>query len=167
VRLYFANRHGGAWLWAIEVGTPLRAALYVLMTLGVVMTVGSILRPSPAALAPGASSEVAGLYRITRHPMVMGLALLFALHLVPNASSADAAFFGGFVAFSLAGAWHQDARKLHAPPPGFREFHAHTAFIPFTRAGWLQGVKEIPALVWLLGIAASALARWFHPRGLW
>jgi len=167
MRLYFANRHAGEWLWSIEVGTPLRATLYALMTLGVVMTIGSILRPSPAALTPGASSEVVGLYRITRHPMVMGLALLFALHLVPNASSADAAFFGGFVAFSLAGAWHQDARKLHAPPQGFREFHANTAFIPFSRAGWLQGLREIPALVWLLGAAASALARWFHPRGLW
>jgi uncharacterized membrane protein len=167
VRVYFANRHAGAWVWSIEVGTPLRAALYAAMTLGVVMTIGAILRPSPAALAPGASSEVAGLYRITRHPMVMGLVLLFALHLVPNASGADVAFFGGFVVFSLLGAWHQDARKLHAPPPGFREFHERTAFLPFARAGWLQGVREIPALVWLLGIAASGLARWFHPRGLW
>jgi uncharacterized membrane protein len=164
--LYFANRHAGEWLWAIEVGPLLRGALYALMTLGLVLTVGALVKPSPAAVAPG-KAEVAGVYRVTRHPLVLGLALLFALHLIPNASSADVAFFGGFVAFSLAGAWHQDARKLHAPPPGFAAFHADTAFLPFARAGALRGLREIPPLVWALGLAAAAAARWLHPRGLW
>ena len=166
MRLYFTNRHAGEWLWVIPVGAPLRALLYLAMTLGLVLTIGALFKPSPAAVAPG-SGEIAGVYRVTRHPLVLGLALLWALHLIPNASSADVAFFGGFLAFSLLGAWHQDARKLHAPPPGFREFHAGTAFLPFTRAGWLQGLREIPALIWLLGLATSLLARWFHPRGLW
>ena len=164
--LYFANRHAGAWLWQIEVGASLRAALYILMTIGMVLTVGALVKPSPAAVAPG-SGEVTGVYRVTRHPMVFGLALIWLLHLIPNASSADVAFFGGFVAFSLAGAWHQDARKLHASPPGFAAFHAATAFLPFTRAGALRGLREIPLLVWALGLAAAAAARWFHPRGLW
>ena len=31
MRLYFANRHAGAWLWAIEVGAPLRAVLYAIV----------------------------------------------------------------------------------------------------------------------------------------
>lgn len=163
---YFTNRHAGEWLWAIAVGTPLRVALYAAMTLALVLVAGSLLRPSPASVAPG-KPEVAGVYRVTRHPMVLGLALLFALHLVPNASSTDVAFFGGFVAFALAGAWHQDARKLHAPPPGFAEFHASTAFLPFTRAGALRGLREIPLHAWAIGIALAAVARWFHPRGLW
>jgi uncharacterized membrane protein len=166
MRVYFSNRHAGPWLWAIEVGPVLRAALYALMTLGFVLAVGALVKPSPASVAPG-KAEVTGVYRVTRHPLVLGLALLWALHLIPNASSADVAFFGGFLAFSLAGAWHQDARKLHAPPPGFREFHAATGFLPFTRAGALRGLREIPPLVWALGFAASALARWLHPRGLW
>ena len=165
-KLYFENRHAGPWLWAIAVGPELRAALYVLMTVGLVLTVGALVKPSPAAVAPG-KAEVAGIYRVTRHPLVLGLAWVWALHLVPNASSADVAFFGGFVAFSLAGAWHQDARKLHAPPPGFAAFHAATPFLPFTRAGALRGLREIPLLVWALGLAAALAARWLHPRGLW
>lgn len=165
-QVYFSNRHAGEWLWAISVGPLLRAALYALMTVGLVLTVGSLVKPSPAAIAPG-SGEVAGVYRVTRHPMVFGLALIWALHLIPNASSADVAFFGGFVAFSLAGAWHQDARKLHAPPPGFAAFHAATAFLPLTRAGALRGLREIPLLVWALGLVASLAARWFHPQGIW
>lgn len=166
VRIYFANRHAGPWLWTIAVGTPLRVALYAAMTFALVLVAASLLRPSPASVAPG-KAEVAGVYRVTRHPLVLGLALLFALHLVPNASAADVAFFGGLVAFALVGAWHQDARKLHAAPAGFREFHAATAFLPFMRAGALRGLREIPAGAWALGLALAGFARWWHPRGLW
>jgi len=166
VRIYLANRHAGAWLWQVPVGPPLRAALYLGMTLGLVLTVGALVKPSPAAVAPG-RAEVTGIYRVTRHPLVLGLALVFALHLIPNASSADVAFFGGFVAFALAGAWHQDARKLHTPPPGFAAFHAATQFLPFTRAGALRGLREIPLLVWAIGLALALFARWLHPRGIW
>jgi hypothetical protein len=56
---------------------------------------------------------------------------------------------------------------LRAPPPGFAQFHADTAFLPFTRPGALRGLREIPPLVWTIGIAAALLARWLHPRGLW
>jgi len=164
--LYLANRHAGPWLWTIELGPALRALLYVLMTVGLVLTVGALRKPSPASVAPG-NAEVSGIYRVTRHPLVLGLALVWALHVIPNASSADLAFFGGFVAFSLAGAWHQDARKLRAPPPGFAQFHAATSFLPFTRAGALRGLREIPLLVWAIGIAVALFARWLHPRGIW
>jgi uncharacterized membrane protein len=166
LRLYFANPHAGPWLWAIAVDPPLRAALYGAMAFALVLVAASLLRPSPASVAPG-KAEVAGAYRITRHPLVLGLALLFALHLIPNASAADVAFFGGFVAFALAGAWHQDARKLRASSPGFAEFHARTPFLPFTRAGALRGLREIPPAAWALGLALAAFARWWHPRGLW
>ena len=163
---YFAHRHAGVWLWTIPVGTPLRVALYALMTLALVLVAGALVKPSPAAVAPG-KADATGVYRITRHPLVLGLALLFALHLVPNASSADVAFFAGFVAFALAGAWHQDVRKLRAQPAGFADFHARTVFLPFTGGGTLRGLREIPLYVFALGAALAAFARWWHPRGLW
>ena len=163
---YFGNRHAGGWLWLVEVTPPLRALLYALMALALVLVAASLLRPSPASVAPG-SAEIAGVYRVTRHPMVLGLALLFALHLVPNASATDVAFFGGFVVFAVAGAWHQDARKLHDAKPGFREFHAGTRFLPLSSMGSIRGLAAIPATAWLLGLALTGVARWLHPRGLW
>jgi uncharacterized membrane protein len=165
VSIYFGNRHAGPWLWTVTVGPVLRAFLYLGMTLGLVLAVGSLLRPSPASLVPNAPSEVRGVYGITRHPLVLGLALIWALHLIPNASTADVAFFGGFLAFSLAGAWHQDARKLHAGDPRFREFHAATSFLPFGRG--VGGLADLPPLVVLLGLAAALAVRWLHPAPLW
>ena len=165
VSIYFGNRHAGPWLWSIQPGPVLRALLYLGMTLGMILAVGSLLRPSPASLVPNAPAEARGVYRVTRHPLVLGLALVWALHLIPNASSADVAVFGGFLLFSLAGAWHQDARKLAAGDERFRAFHAATPFLPFGRGP--GGLRELPLLVIVLGIAVALGARWLHPQPLW
>jgi len=103
-----------------------------------------------------------GVYRITRHPLVMSIALFGALHLLPNGSTADVAFFGGFVAFALAGAWHQDRRKLALGVPGFRAFYEATPFLPFTGRDTLRGLRELSPVVVGAGIAATAVVRYFH-----
>jgi uncharacterized membrane protein len=158
--IYFGNRHAGPWLWVVTVGPVLRALLYLGMTLGLVLAVGSLLRPSPASLVPNAPAEVRGVYRVTRHPLVLGLALIWALHLIPNASTADVAFFGGFLVFSLAGARHQDQRKLHAGDAKIREFIAATSFLPFGRG--FGGLADLPPLVIALGVVAALGIRWLH-----
>ena len=163
--IYFSNRHAGPWLWVITVGPVLRVLLYLGITLGIVLTVGSLIRPSPASIVPGGSAEVQGVYRVTRHPFVLGLAIVWTLHLIPNASTADVAFFGGFLVFSFLGAWHQDARKLFAGEATFRGFHAGSSFLPFWRGGF-GALAQIPPLVWALGVAAAIGIRWLH-GSLW
>ncbi len=158
--VYFGNRHAGPWLWVVTVGPVLRALLYLGMTLGLVLAVGSLLRPSPASLVPNAPAEVRGVYRVTRHPLVLGLALIWALHLIPNASTADVAFFGGFLVFSLGGARHQDLRKLHAGDAKIREFIAATSFLPFGRG--FGGLADLPPLAIVLGVVAALGVRWLH-----
>lgn len=165
VWIYFENRHAGPWLWIVGVGPGLRVALYAVMTFGLVLTVGSFVRPSPAALGPGEAS-VEGIYRITRHPLVLGLAIVFAAHLVPNGSAADVAFFGGFVVFALLGAWHQDVRKRAAADPAMQHFLDETSFLPFGRRGSVRGVREIPPAVVVGGVLASLGIRWLH-GSLW
>jgi uncharacterized membrane protein len=96
---------------------------------------------------------------------VLGLAIVWALHLIPNASTADVAFFGGFLLFSLAGAWHQDARKRYTGDETFRAFHAATSFLPFGRG--LGGLADLPPLVIALGVVVALAARWLHPQPLW
>jgi uncharacterized membrane protein len=164
VTIYFGNRHAGPWLWTVQVGPVLRAFLYLGMALGMMLAVGALLRPSPAAFVPG-PSEVRGVYRVTRHPTVLGLAIVWALHLIPNASTADVAFFGGFLLFSLAGARHQDLRKLAAGDEKFRAFHAATSFLPFGRG--FAGLADLSWLVVALGLLAALGARWLHPQPLW
>lgn len=160
VWIYIENVHFGPWLWSL----PRTAALTWIVDLGMVAAfvsiVSALITPSPAAVAPGAAT-VRGMFRITRHPLVMGLGLFGLLHLLPNSSTTDVAFFGGFAAFALVGSWHQDQRKL-ASLPAYRPFYEATPFLPFTRRGALRGLRELSPIAVVAGVAVALAVRWAH-----
>ena len=122
------------------------------------------------ALAAGQSdkagtgkTELKGVFRITRHPMTMGMGLFGLMHLLgAQVNAAELAFFGGFVVFALLGCRHQDQRKLVTAGEEFRRFHEQTPFLPFTGPGPLQGLKEMPLAI-VVGIVVTAVLRYFHP----
>jgi uncharacterized membrane protein len=160
VWVYFANKHAGPALWVVPVGPALRWAIYAGMALAFVLIVGSFVQASPANIVPGQATP-RGLLRITRHPLLMGLAVFGLVHLVPNGHAADVAFFAGFVVFPFIGAWHQDQRKL-ATVPEYRAFYEQTSLVPFLGMQTLRGFREMPLRI----VAAAALItitlRWFH-----
>jgi uncharacterized membrane protein len=160
VWIYIENVHFGPWLWSLPRGPLLTWLVNIGMGAAFVSIVSALVSPSPAAVAPG-QATVRGMFRITRHPLVMGIGLFGLLHLLPNASTADVAFFGGFVAFALVGTWHQDQRKL-ATLPGYRPFHDATPFLPFTGKGVLQGLRELSPVAVVAGIALATAVRWAH-----
>ena len=80
---------------------------------------------------------------------------------MPNGSTADVAFFGGFIVFSIIGARHQDQRKL-LEGDRFREFCNATSFSPFIGSGTLRGIRELSPLVIALGVGLTVVARCFH-----
>jgi uncharacterized membrane protein len=158
--VYFGHKHEGPQLWVVTPGPVLRWLLYVGLAFAAVLVVGSQITPSPSNLVPGAATP-RGVLRITRHPFIMGTVLWALLHLVPNGSGTDVAFFGGFVAFGLVGARHQDARKIATGVPGYREFCAATPFLPFVGPGARPGLVELaPAVV--LGVALTVVLRYYH-----
>ena len=159
--VYFSNRHAGAWLWVVPATGALRVLLYAGLLLAFVLIAASLLRPSPAGLVP-ADARPGGVYLLTRHPMMTGFALIGLLHLIPNGSTADVAFFGGLALFPLIGAWHQDVRKLAAGDAAFRAFHAGTPFLLFTGRETLRGLRELPKLAIGAGLALGLGARWLH-----
>jgi uncharacterized membrane protein len=161
VLTYFAHKHTGPQLWSIAPGPVLRWGLYVGMALAFVLVVGGLVTPSPANLVPGEPTP-RGVLRITRHPTMMGTVLWALLHLVPNGSATDVAFFGGFVAFGLVGTWHQDARKVAMNVPGYREFRAATPFLPFTGAETLRGLRELAPAAVVIGIVLTVVIRYYH-----
>jgi uncharacterized membrane protein len=162
--VYFTHRHAGPWLWAVPATGALRLALYAGLLLAFVLIAASLVRPSPAGLLP-ADATPGGVYLLTRHPMMTGLSLIGLLHLPPNGSAADVAFFGGLALFPLIGAWHQDQRKLAAGDPRFRAFHDATPFFLGTGRETLRGLRELPPLAVGAGLALGLGARWLH--GSW
>lgn len=163
IATYFAHKHTGTVLWGVGVGPALRGVVYVGMGVAFILVVASLLSPSPAGIVPG-SSTPKGVYRITRHPQNMGIALFGLLHLLPNGSAADLAFFGGFALFGVLGSWHQDRRKLALGTPGFASFCETTPFWPFSGPETLRGLRELSPITVGLGLGLTFLVRYFHPR---
>jgi uncharacterized membrane protein len=161
VWVYFANIHAGPWLWLLPHGTLLTWIVNLGMGVAFVLLAAGLLRPSPASMMAGDAVPV-GAFRITRHPVIMSMGLFGTLHLLANSSTADVAFFAGFPIFALLGCWHQDRRKLVQNVPNYAAFVADTPFVPFTRGGVLQGVREMGPLPIGVGVALAVAVRWAH-----
>jgi uncharacterized membrane protein len=161
VWVYFANKHAGLELWGLPKGTLLELIVILGNGVAFVLLVSAFVQPSPTGMAPS-QGQAQGVLLITRHPLFMGIAIWAVAHLLPNGYASDVAFFGGMVAFTLLGAWHQDQRKLHAGPAEFTEFHAATPFLPFTGRRTLQGLQQLSPLAVIIGIALAAVLRFFH-----
>jgi uncharacterized membrane protein len=160
VLTYFTHKHGGPVLWMLPHGPVLTATVYVAMGFAFVLIAAGLMQPSPAFVVPGDATPRA-VHRITRHPVMMGLALVGLAHLLPNGGATDVAFFGGVVLFALIGSAHQDRRKLASGDERFRRFYEATPFFPFTGRAAPSGLGGlIPAAA--VGVAAACVVRYFH-----
>ena len=160
---YLTHRHLGPQLWTVPDSGPVELALVLANAIGVVMLVAGLLDPGPGSFLGKPREGPTGVYRITRHPVFVGVTLMALAHAVPNGYATDLAFFGGIAVFSLASCWHQDLRKLADDDPRFERFHAATNFLPFTGRGALRGLRELSPLAVVIGIAVAVLARCLHP----
>ena len=163
VYYYVTHRHTGPLLWSVPVTGIVEFVLILANVVGAVLLVAGVMTPSPASVTGAPRDEAAGVHRITRHAVFMGMGIWALAHLVANGFASDVAFFGGIVLFVLAGSWHQDRRKLAGGDPAFQRFHAATSFLPFASRQALRGVMELPPVAVIIGIAIALVARYLHP----
>jgi uncharacterized membrane protein len=164
VAIYFRHKHEGPYLGTLAGVPGLRWLMFLGMGATFALLVAGLARPSPASMVPGSSTEVRGIFHVTRHPVLMSFALYGLLHLfVVSIHATELAFFAGFPLFVWIGARHQDQRKLASGGEAFRGFHDATPFAPFSRpAGVLAALREQPIPI-AIGVALTVGVRWFHP----
>jgi uncharacterized membrane protein len=147
-----------AWQW-------LKAALVLF---AYILIVCGMFTPNPytpgAADVPEKGLAGDGIYAITRHPLMWGIAIWAIAHVISQPNPRGFAFFGGFAATALVGSWLQQRRK-RAELPGWVMFEAKTSFWPF--AAILQGraTVSLQAIGWwkiAVGAAIWALLLYFH-----
>ena len=163
VHFYFTHRHLGPQLWAVPASGLVELVLVVANAIGVVMLVAGLLDPGPGSFMGKPREEPTGVYRITRHPVFMGVTVMALAHAIPNGFATDIAFFGGLAVFALVGCWHQDLRKLAAGDTTYTRFHARTSFVPFTGRGARRGLRELSPLAVIFGVVVALAARCLHP----
>jgi uncharacterized membrane protein len=157
--IWWTARPAGALLWLRRDPLSVHGA-EVVATLGAMLLVGGLAQPAPSSITSTARGPLAprGATHVTRHPMMMGLALMLLPHLWLNGWALDLVFFGAHLALAVLGAAHQDHR--HRARPEYADFCAHTSFFPDPRG--LPRVGGRVAAAMAAGVAMAAALRWAH-----
>jgi uncharacterized membrane protein len=163
---WWGARHAGSSLWMLRDVPAMTPLALVLSVLGFALIVASFFQPSALGMVPGETVRATGLARITRHPLMMGLALWGISHLLMNGWASDVAFFGSLTALALLGAYHQDARKRAADDGTLATYFAESSVLPFAAAftGRAQVVaNELPWVGIATGVVVAVVLYWLHP----
>lgn len=155
------NRAPQYILWADT--TSARVLLLILMLPATLLVAGGLTPASPTSYdIPGfaKATDGEGIFAVTRHPMMWGIALWAAGHLLVNGDAASAILFGGLLALALLGMVHIDARRRAAGSEGWRRFESRTSIVPFVallegRADW--GALKIASWRLALGLVLYAV----------
>jgi uncharacterized membrane protein len=146
------------WLW-------LKLAL-VLFAL--ILVAGGVLTPNPAS--PGAAKVLEnpkigeGIFAITRHPVMWGVAIWAIAHMISEATVRGFSFFGTFAATALVGSWLQQRRK-RATLPAWASFEERTSYIPFAAIVEGRAKFSLKAVGWwriAIAVVIWALIVHFH-----
>jgi len=108
----------------------------VVMPFALILVASGLMTRNPTLVGKQAAlraPELArGILRVTRHPLMWGIALWAAVHLLARGDVASVVFFGTFVFLALAGTKLIDLRKAEALGEDWKRFAAVTSNVPFT-----------------------------------
>jgi uncharacterized membrane protein len=160
-----ASHHISLW----PPGPGVRHLPLLIMPVALVLIAGGVLVPNPSATGMEAALDqpepARGALRVTRHPVMWGVGLWAAVHILANGDLASLLFFGSFLVTALGGAWHLDRRLFTTQGERWRRFVAITSFVPFAallrgRQPWVWAEWRRP-VAWGLGVFLFLLL--LHP----
>ncbi len=106
-----------------------------------------------------------GILRITRHPLMWGVALWAASHLFPHGDAASVIFFGTFLMLALSGTVLIDRRKAAALGDDWKRFAEKTSNLPFAAIAAGRNQLKLGEIGWrriLLGLALYLAVLFLH-----
>ena len=152
-------------LW--PAGEGLHGLATAVMWFGSILFVGSF-QGNPALPRPGRPIRdirpPAGVFNITRHPMMWGFALWAIIHILVVATPKALILDGAILLLALGGSVGQDIKKRRLLGDNWDQWTARTAFVPFGR-----GFAMPSAIALVGGTLLFVLATWLHPQpvGIW
>src|SRR6266436_4205227 len=154
-------------LW---VGDELKVWAVVLMPVSLVLIACGALTRNPSAVrqesALRSMGEPRGILRVTRHPILWGLALWAAVHLIARGDMASAILFGGLLLLAISGTVLQDWSKDRMIGVDWKRFAVTTSNFPF--AAIMEGRNQFrfDEIGWwrvVAGLALYVLSMYLHP----
>lgn len=160
-------------LWPVPTGVRHLAGAVVLVAF-VLAVCGMTVRNPTAVMVGDAAGElpVPGIAKITRHPLMWGIALWAIMHVAANGDVASVLFFGGLAVLALVGPKMIERRRELALGERWRRFVGQTSYIPFAAvlAGRARvGLAEIGLARILGGVALYLVVLFLHEPlfGVW
>lgn len=157
----FVHSPTGAMYWAPTDGIWLAAS--VLTLLAAVFYCGSMIGnpalPNPDANAGTAlaAKTPAGMFLVTRHPMMWSFALWGVAHILVAPRVDNFIFVGSIIFLALVGAKAQETKKAAQLGSGWQSWESRTSYWPR-----LSQLPRIGIRLWLAGIVLWLVATWAH-----
>jgi uncharacterized membrane protein len=154
-------------LWYLP---ALRYVPLVVMPFAFVLAATALMTRNPTAVMQERTLDqgepARGILRVTRHPLMWGIGLWAASHIVARGDAASLIFFGTFLLLAVSGTVLIDRRKRVQLGDGWRRFAAVTSNIPFAAIADGRNHLDLAEIGWPkagAGLALYALLLWLHP----
>lgn len=134
-------------LWIAPTG--IKHITLSVMILVSILIVAAISPNNPAvvgATPPKLEDGPKGIFRITRHPFMWGVALWAITHLMASGDAAASVLFGGLAILAIGGSIHTDCRKrrlLGAPWDAYARQSSHLPFLAIAQGRTRLVLSEI------------------------
>ena len=156
-----------AVLWYVP---ALRYVPLVIMPFALVSITCGVLTANPTVVGQerllDADTVGRGILRITRHPVMWGVALWAAAHVMARGDAASLLFFGTFAVLALSGTVMSDRRRARALGERWQRFAASTSHLPFAAILGGRAAFAPSEIGWkkpALGLALYVALLFFHP----
>lgn len=165
VYAYYRAPYAGLWYMP-----SLRYAPLAIMPFALVLIVCGLLTRNPTMVGQERLLEsrdaARGILRVTRHPLMWGVALWAASHMLARGDAAALLFFGTFLILALGGTALSDRRKARALGERWQRFAAVTSHVPFAAVAAGRNHFAPAEIGWArpaLGIALYIALFLLHP----
>ena len=144
-------------------GHALKGIAWLVVTPVVILVVCGKTTPNPSSVGSEKVLErddsERGVFSVTRHPLMWGIALWAAAHLLANSDLASLTFFAGLLVLVFAGVASQEAKKKAKMGEAWDHFAAATSFVPSVAiVEWHRTLDWKGIGWWRLGLSALIYA---------
>ncbi|MEQ9812680.1 MAG: NnrU family protein [Azospirillaceae bacterium] len=144
---YARAPYGPVLWWLYPIG---HYAAVVIMPIALLLVVCGYSQPNPTAIGQPQEYEARGILRVTRHPVMWGIALWALAHLLANGDLASFYLFASLAILALGGTLAIDAKKDRKLGVTYEMFRQQTSNVPFLAIA--RGRQSAAAAVQELGL---------------
>lgn len=131
------------WIELWPSGPAVRHLPFLVMPFALLFVVCGVSQPNPTAVGGPGGAPARGILRVTRHPVMWGIALWALVHLLANGDLASVLFFATFAALALIGMAALDRKQAQRDPAGWPALRAATSSLPLLAIA--QGRQHLAA----------------------